>query len=73
MIALRLQGKYQLYLVPQSTGEHQLAIGSMMHHGGSTPATYQALVCMMPTLASQPWPAASSFVTYQTSDALPHF
>ena len=73
MIALRPQDKYQPYLTPQSTGGHQLAIGSMMDPGGSTPVTHQALVCMMPSLASQPWPEASSFMMYQSSDTLPHF
>ena len=73
MIALRLQGIYQLYLSPQSTREHQLAIVSMMHHGGSTPVTQQALVCRRPTLVSQPWLAASSFMTYWSSDSIPHF
>ena len=65
--------KYRVYLAPQSTGEHQLVIGSMIHHGGSAPVTHQALACMMPTSVSQPWPAASSSMTYQTSDTLPHF
>ena len=53
--------------------QHQLAIGSMMHHGGSNLVTHQALVCMMATSASQPWLVASSFMTYQSSDTLPHF
>ena len=42
--------------------EHKLVIGSMMHHSGLTLVTHQALVCMMPTLAYQPWSAASTFV-----------
>ena len=53
-MALRLQGKYQLYLTPQSTGGHQLVIASMMHHGNSALMTHQALTCMMPASASQP-------------------
>ena len=48
-------------------------IGSMMCHDGSATATHQALVCMMPTSPSQPWPAASTSVTCQPSDSLPHF
>ena len=50
-----------------------LVIGSMMHHGDSALVTHQALACMMPTSASQPWLAAPSFMTYQTLDTLPHF
>ena len=73
MIALRLQGKYQLYLTPQSTRGHQLVIGAMMHHGDSALLTHQALACMTPTSVSQPWPAASSFVMHQTSDTLACF
>ena len=54
MIALKPQDKYQLYLTPQSTGGHQLAIGSMMHHGDSALVTHQPLACMTPTSVSQP-------------------
>ena len=39
MIALKPQDKYQLYLAPQPTREHQLAIGSMMHHDDSAVVT----------------------------------
>ena len=66
MIALRLQGKYQLYLNPQSTGEHQLVIGSLMHHCDSAPVTHQALACMMPALVSQP--LAGSILLHDVSD-----
>ena len=72
MIALRLQGKYQLYLAPQSTREHELAIGGTMHPGDSTLVTHQALACMTPASASQPWLAAFSFMTYWSSDTVPH-
>ena len=73
MIASKPQDKYQLYLTPQSTGGHQLVIGSMMHHDDSALVTHQALACMMPAFASQPWLAASSFMTYQPLDTLPCF
>ena len=70
--ALKPQDKYLLYLTPQSTRGLQLVIGSMMCCGDSTPVTHQALACVTPALASQPWPAASSFITYWPSDTLPH-
>ena len=48
-----------------------LPIGSMMDHSNSAPVTHHTLACMMPTLASQPGPASSSFVMNWSYDTLP--